>query len=67
MRGSRQLARVGLLMVLLAGSAPGLAAPSDSRMAAAAESIEAAISQRHADVAMGFEVGRQLELVAARR
>jgi beta-lactamase class A len=56
MRGSRQLARVGFLVVLLAGSAPGLAAPSDSRMAAAAASIEAAISQRHADVAVGFEM-----------
>ena len=55
MRGSRQLARVGFLVVLLAGSAPGLAAPSDSRIAAAAAFIEAAISRRHADVAVGFE------------
>jgi beta-lactamase class A len=56
MRGSRQLARVGFLVVLLAGSAPGLAAPSDSRIAAAAAFIEAAISRRHADVAVGFEM-----------
>lgn len=56
MRGSRQLARVGFLVVLLAGSPPGLATPSGSRMAAAEASVEAAIARRHADVAVGFEM-----------
>ena len=52
MRGSRRLGSAGLLVALLAGSPPGLSAPSDSRMAAAAASIDARIAGSHADVAV---------------
>jgi beta-lactamase class A len=54
MRGSQQLASAGLLVVLLAGSVPGLAAPSEARIAAAAVAIHASIASSHAEVAVAF-------------
>jgi beta-lactamase class A len=54
MRGLRQLAPAALTVALLTGSAPGLAAAPDARVAAAAASIEATIARSHADVAVAL-------------
>jgi beta-lactamase class A len=54
MSGSGQLVSVGLVALLVAGSAPGLGARSETDIAAAAVAIEARIANSHADVAVAF-------------